>query len=409
MKAEFYYNKRKYTCGIFKTELVKELRIRNEEGEVLAIEKGKRIGFQGKRRETSKKVDVSQPYFYNLVKAATVALEIAEKNQLIIEKERVIDVKDEQINILSQQLSILSQSHTLSFEQRQKLHQLQENMREQVVIIEEQKQHIAKLEDDLKQPLRTLSLKNIEKKIIAKLGDSIWKDLPVSSQRDLCSAYRNYNLIKLEEFTASVANYSNAGHPLGLVAEREIVAPFFKGLYHFLSISNNQVNLSGNTFRVGGVSISSTGEYKLGDLPALLAPQWDNFINNALNQEEAISKKCLYRSVFCNGVSQADRQLINQFLLQWQHPSSKWLAKGQVAASMIDQIRQLRNRASHAEPILYFWQFKMLWSLLVGRKTGGGVLQEIYGDSNIVKQSGATSDKNRNGPLITLVPSSIVR
>jgi hypothetical protein len=37
MRVEFYYNKRKYTCGIFKNELVKELRIRNEQGEVLAF------------------------------------------------------------------------------------------------------------------------------------------------------------------------------------------------------------------------------------------------------------------------------------------------------------------------------------------------------------------------------------
>ena len=56
---------------------------------------------------------------------------------------------------------------------------------------------------------------------------------------------------------------------------------------------------------------------------------------------------------------------------------------------MIDQIRLLRNRASHAETtpnqnenILYLWQFKILWSLLVGSKAQRGVLQKIYSSSN---------------------------
>lgn len=71
---EFYYNKRKYDCCIYKTDSLQELRIRNEQGEVLAIEQGKKIGLQGKRREKSKLVDVSQPYFYNLIKAALSAL-----------------------------------------------------------------------------------------------------------------------------------------------------------------------------------------------------------------------------------------------------------------------------------------------------------------------------------------------
>ena len=101
MKAEFYYNKRKYTCCIVKTDLLLELRIRNEKGEVLAIEQGNKIGLQGKKREASKQVDVSQPYFYNLIKTAMSALEIADKNQLIREKDKVIEKQNEQINILN--------------------------------------------------------------------------------------------------------------------------------------------------------------------------------------------------------------------------------------------------------------------------------------------------------------------
>lgn len=116
MKAEFHYYKRKYTCCIIKTESAKELRIRNEQGEVIAINQGEKFGLQGKKRETSREIDVSQPYFYNLIKAALSALEIAEKTQLLIEKERVIDGKTKQINILNQKLNIVNQNQFISNE-----------------------------------------------------------------------------------------------------------------------------------------------------------------------------------------------------------------------------------------------------------------------------------------------------
>jgi single-stranded-DNA-specific exonuclease len=73
-KAEFSYNERHYTCSL--SESLNELRIRNPEGKVLAIQKGQRIGLLGVKREDAKKVDVTQPPFYQLIKAATRALEV---------------------------------------------------------------------------------------------------------------------------------------------------------------------------------------------------------------------------------------------------------------------------------------------------------------------------------------------
>jgi single-stranded-DNA-specific exonuclease len=52
-----------------------ELRIRNPEGKVLAIQKGQRTGLLGVKREEAQKVDVTQPHYYQLIKAATRALE----------------------------------------------------------------------------------------------------------------------------------------------------------------------------------------------------------------------------------------------------------------------------------------------------------------------------------------------
>jgi single-stranded-DNA-specific exonuclease len=79
-KAEFYYNERRYTCGLFANGSKQELRIRNSEGKVLAIAPGQTTGLLGMNREESEEIDISQPGFYQLIQAALQALEIAEKN-----------------------------------------------------------------------------------------------------------------------------------------------------------------------------------------------------------------------------------------------------------------------------------------------------------------------------------------
>jgi len=73
-KAAFTYKQRHYTCGIFKTDSLSELRIKNPEAKVLAIELGKNTGLLGSKREDAIEVDLSQPYFHNLIQAALSAL-----------------------------------------------------------------------------------------------------------------------------------------------------------------------------------------------------------------------------------------------------------------------------------------------------------------------------------------------
>ncbi|WP_293132974.1 DHH family phosphoesterase [Okeania sp. SIO3I5] len=77
-KAEFYYSDRLYTCSLYQIGDKPELRIRNSRGEVLAIQQGKRIGLLGKSRNNAREVDVSQPRFFNLIKAAMNALKLRE-------------------------------------------------------------------------------------------------------------------------------------------------------------------------------------------------------------------------------------------------------------------------------------------------------------------------------------------
>ncbi|HIK50866.1 MAG TPA: single-stranded-DNA-specific exonuclease RecJ [Oscillatoriales cyanobacterium M59_W2019_021] len=72
--ASFEYDRRYYSCGLFPRETNLELRIRNDRGQVLAIEKGQKIGLLGTSRENSRQVNVSEPRFYYLIKAAMKAL-----------------------------------------------------------------------------------------------------------------------------------------------------------------------------------------------------------------------------------------------------------------------------------------------------------------------------------------------
>ncbi|MDE5068276.1 MAG: single-stranded-DNA-specific exonuclease RecJ [Trichodesmium sp. St4_bin8_1] len=73
---KFYYRNCSYTCSLYKIGNLQELRIQNSRGEVLAIQKGKRIGLLGKSRNNAQQVDVSKPHFFHLIKAAINALNL---------------------------------------------------------------------------------------------------------------------------------------------------------------------------------------------------------------------------------------------------------------------------------------------------------------------------------------------
>lgn len=76
-KAEFYHNNRRYTCSLW--ESLNELRIKNPEGKVLAIQKGQKTGLLGVNREEAQEVDVTKPGYFQLIKAAIRALEVEGK------------------------------------------------------------------------------------------------------------------------------------------------------------------------------------------------------------------------------------------------------------------------------------------------------------------------------------------
>ncbi|MEH2151388.1 single-stranded-DNA-specific exonuclease RecJ [Nostoc sp.] len=72
----FEYNQRQYTCGFYKNGIEAELRIKNSEGKVLAMQPGHIIGLIGTNRQNAKEVDISQPQYDNIIQAAFQALSV---------------------------------------------------------------------------------------------------------------------------------------------------------------------------------------------------------------------------------------------------------------------------------------------------------------------------------------------
>ncbi len=75
-KTTFEYQQRHYTCGIYQQGSSPELRIKNSEGKVLAMQPGHTIGLIGNNREDAKEIDVSQPPYDSIVRAALKALAV---------------------------------------------------------------------------------------------------------------------------------------------------------------------------------------------------------------------------------------------------------------------------------------------------------------------------------------------
>jgi single-stranded-DNA-specific exonuclease len=72
----FEYKQRHYTCGIYRQGSLPELRIKNPEGKVLAMQPGHTIGLLGNSRDDAQKVDVCQPQYDSIIQAALKALSV---------------------------------------------------------------------------------------------------------------------------------------------------------------------------------------------------------------------------------------------------------------------------------------------------------------------------------------------
>jgi hypothetical protein len=373
-RIEFYYNKRKYTCGILQVGDNHELRIRNWEGQVLTVQPQQRRGLLGKRRDDAREIDVSHPHYFNLIRAALSALDLTEKMLLIQAKDQLLAAKDQQIEMLNQQLQMLDrQLNQLSQEQQQQFQTLQSELQQRQTLVQNHETQIVQLQQQLSQHKPPLKPEDIKRQARTQLGDSVWKSLNPHSQKDLASALKHYYSIQSETFTASVADYSEAGLRLGFAVEREVIQPFFRQLHQFLL--NN-----GGSDEIAGVTLRPRKRYTLGMLPPLLSSQWYSFRETILTTCTQLPEEDFYCTIKFDQVNQPDRDRVNAFLNQWDHAVAHWLLKHKVAAaSAIDQINKLRNIAAHAENSLYQWQYDLMQILVMGGETQFGIFQDIYG------------------------------
>jgi len=320
-KIEFYYNARQYLCSISQVGESKELRIRNPEGQVLAIQPKQKRGLLGTSREDAQEIDISQPYYFNLIQAALSALELIEQGQKIQEKEWLIAEKDQQIAQLNQQLNQQSRSLNSPAEVSLNPDSSPENSAE----------------------VQTLNPSPPEK----ILDSSPWLCISAQSQKDLIAACKLAN--------AADADYAAATALLCNAVERDVVQALFKKLYQFLKDQGIS--------ELGGIPIKARKKYTLDVLPPLLATEWRSLHLDRLAPSEFPAD--LYFTVTVEGMGEGDRQLLQSFLAQWNYPIAQWLLnQPDAAASRIDQIYRLRMAATAGA--IGAWQFELLRSLVTG-------------------------------------------
>ena len=116
-------------------------------------------------------------------------------------------------------------------------------------------------------------------------------------------------------------------------------------------------------------------------MPGLLAGQWRSLKREALNQQQAVPEKQLYRTVKAAHIlSGRDLNLLNEFFDQWEHPMANYFTQAdKQAAASLDQISRLRNIAAHGESFLYDWHYTLLHQLVVDGAKRRGIFRQIYG------------------------------
>ncbi|PSN18587.1 hypothetical protein C7271_11785 [filamentous cyanobacterium CCP5] len=351
----------------------KEVTIRNAEGQQLVVLLPERQGFLCTPGEAAQPVDLSEAYYFNLLRAGLNALELRQKTRLLLEKDELLAEKDDHIATLSRQVALLeAKLSQLTQDQKQQFQKLQVQLEQQETNIQSQEAHIAQMQAQLPVGKGAIDPQRLKQEVRQAVGDKVWYCLSHSSQKDFYAAFKHQAIVAGEEGDTSQADYSEAGLRLAFVVERELIQPFFTGLYDFL--------LPQGVTELGGVSLAPQGKYTLGMLPPLVANSWKTLKASALKQTSRPPAKVLYSTAKSGELGSQDRVWLTDFLSQWEHPAAQWMqAEAAAAAAMVDQIAKLRNRAAHGESSLIEWQYQLLGRLVMGEGTTLGLFQKIYG------------------------------
>jgi hypothetical protein len=157
MKAEFYYDCHRYICSLVQVDFVKELKIKNHQGFVLAVKQGEKIGLLGKSRHNAKQVDVSKPHFYNVIKAAMSALELETKNEVILERNRTIADGEEMIQQQNREIRVLNEQ--LRIQATQIEHLSRENQQLSLQLVEKEIRE-TQISQEIEEDLATVGIED---------------------------------------------------------------------------------------------------------------------------------------------------------------------------------------------------------------------------------------------------------
>jgi hypothetical protein len=165
MKAEFYFDCHKYICSLVQVDFVKELKIKNHQGFVLAVKQGEKIGLLGKSRHNAKQVDVSKSHFYNVIKAAMSALELESKNEVILERNRTLADAEEMIQQQNREIRVLNEQLRIQATKVEELSRENQQLSMQLVEKEIIKTEISQEIDDVPASEEDLAAAEIEPEI----------------------------------------------------------------------------------------------------------------------------------------------------------------------------------------------------------------------------------------------------
>lgn len=375
-QADFFYSRRRYLARIFTKGDSRELQIHNPEGQVLVVLLPERQGYLCIPGEAARPVDVSEAYYFNLIRAGLNALEIRQKNHLLVEKDELLIDKDQHIATLTQQVQLLQEKlGQLSSAQQKKFKVLQAEVKAQETAIQTQEAHIATLQEQMSQPAPAIDPQAIKQEVRAAVGDTVWFCLQSQSQKDLYAAYKYAALSASDGTDGRLADYSEAGLRLGFVTEREVVQPLFDDLYAFL------VHHGGP--ELGGIQFGPGRKYTLGMAAPLIADQWQSVRSQSLKATTyAGNGEGYFTARAKQPLNRSDRALLNEFLEEWEHPMGQWFSTHpEDVASTLDQISKLRNLSAHAASPLYRGAFDLMRNLVVGSQHQRGLLRRIYGGS----------------------------
>lgn len=326
-KVEFYYNRRLYLCSVSTTEGDRELRIRNPEGCVLAVQPNHRQGLLGTSRTMAKAVDILQPHYFNLIRAAIAALELADKRQRLAEKDQQLAQCEQQVITLHQQVEALQ--HTI-----QDLALGPENLPPVIT-------DAAPLEPTSPEPDAPPSIepKLTPKQVQDQLGDVIWTALHQRSQTDLTAV-----ATLILDPTEPTPQDGTAGiKRLIDTVERELVQPFFRELRTYCLAQQYPDEIA-------GIPLRSRKKYRLSMLVHVLG------------------------SI---GSDTTEAEIIQGFWLQCPYPAVQQLGKNPALRQQLATFEAAAQRAI-AEPSLAFPVLREMYVLLVDQRSGPGILANVY-------------------------------